>query len=91
MLTPLFEGYATSSTEPGTTTDPSLSKALDLIESGTRELEEGDIEGAKRIYEQSLKEHETSGGWFNLGVGAPCGHFHGLESASLHNEPVSLM
>lgn len=63
-----MSGYATSTSEPGTTVDPSLSKALDLIDNGTRELEEGDVEGAKKLYEESLKVQETSGGWFNLGV-----------------------
>jgi hypothetical protein len=31
-------------------------------------LEEGDLDGARGKYKQSLDVKPTSGGWFNLGV-----------------------
>jgi hypothetical protein len=45
-----------------------LDQANDLIEKGTRELEEGNLEGAKKAYLESIGIKETSGAWFNLGV-----------------------
>jgi hypothetical protein len=48
-----------------------LDQANDLIEKGTRELEEGNLEGAKKAYLESIGIKETSGAWFNLGVSVP--------------------
>ncbi len=61
-------GYATTTSDPATPSDPTLDKALDLIEFGTRLLEEGDLEAARGSYRESLAVKDTSGGWFNLGV-----------------------
>ncbi|KAK4683591.1 hypothetical protein P7C73_g6647, partial [Tremellales sp. Uapishka_1] len=63
-----FQGYATPTSTTSSASDPTLTQALDLVESGTRELEEGDVESARRIYRESLDVKETSGGWFNLGA-----------------------
>lgn len=64
-------GYASTSSAPFSATDPTLDQAHDLIEQGTKELEEGNLDGAKKYYEQSVNVKETSGAWFNLGV-CPC-------------------
>lgn len=61
-------GWASTSSAPPSATDPTLDQAHDLIEQGTRELEEGNLDGAKGCYEQSIAVQETSGAWFNLGV-----------------------
>ncbi|WWC70952.1 uncharacterized protein I206_104904 [Kwoniella pini CBS 10737] len=57
--------YATSSGE-ASTVDPSLTKALDLLESGTRALEDGDLSQAAKLYRESVEVKETSEGWHNL-------------------------
>lgn len=54
--------------EPASPSDPTIDLALDLVESGTRSLEEGDLDAARGTYKDSLAVKETSGGWFNLGV-----------------------
>ncbi|WRT67956.1 uncharacterized protein IL334_004930 [Kwoniella shivajii] len=59
-------GYATSSGE-SSPIDPSLTRALDLIESGTRALEDGDLSKAAKHYRESVETKETSEGWHNLG------------------------
>ncbi|WWC88646.1 uncharacterized protein L201_003559 [Kwoniella dendrophila CBS 6074] len=59
-------GYATSSGE-SSSIDPSLTKALDLIELGTKHLEEGDLNKAAKYYKESIELKETSEGWYNLG------------------------
>ena len=61
-------GFATTSSDPASSTDPSFSRALDLLGEGTRLIEEGDVEGALSKYKESVKVKETSGGFFNLGV-----------------------
>ena len=61
--------YASSSSS-SSPTDPALAQALSLLDTGTRSLEEGDLDGALVKYKESLKLKETSGGWFNLGVGS---------------------
>lgn len=60
--------YATTTPDPASPEDPTINRALNLIESGTRSLEEGDLEAARVSYKDSLGVKETSGGWFNLGV-----------------------
>lgn len=72
-------GHASSSASISPT-DPTLDKAYDLVESGTRELEEGDLEGAKKLYQESLGVKETASGWFNLGVSYHP-HVHGIWSS----------
>ncbi|KAK6908009.1 hypothetical protein I204_05984 [Kwoniella mangroviensis CBS 8886] len=59
-------GYATSSGE-ATTVDPAFTKALDLLEAGTRALEDGDLSKAAKLYRESVEAKETSEGWHNLG------------------------
>ena len=61
-------GFATTSSDPASSTDPSFSRALNLLGEGTRLIEEGDVEGALSKYKESVKVKETSGGFFNLGV-----------------------
>jgi hypothetical protein len=39
-----------------------------MIDKGTKELEEGNLDGAKKAYLESIGMMETSGAWFNLGV-----------------------
>ncbi|WVQ96518.1 hypothetical protein IAU59_003623 [Kwoniella sp. CBS 9459] len=58
--------YATASSA-ASTVDPTLSRALDLLESGTRALEEGDLAAAAKLYRESVETKETSEGWHNLG------------------------
>jgi len=63
-----MEGYASSTSTPPSSTDPTLDQANDLIDKGTKELEDGNLEGAKKAYLDSIGIKETSGAWFNLGV-----------------------
>ncbi|WVR06519.1 hypothetical protein IAU60_003550 [Kwoniella sp. DSM 27419] len=58
--------YANASSE-ASATDPSLNRALDLLESGTRALEDGDLATAAKLYRESVEAKETSEGWHNLG------------------------
>ncbi|ADV25797.1 hypothetical protein I305_04807 [Cryptococcus gattii E566] len=63
---PSFRAYATSSSSPSSAIDPSLSRAQDLLESGTRALEDGDVTTARNLYKESVGVKETSEGWHNL-------------------------
>ncbi|AAW47066.2 hypothetical protein CNN01320 [Cryptococcus deneoformans JEC21] len=63
---PSFRAYATSSPSPSSAIDPSLTRAQDLLESGTRALEDGDISTARNLYKESVEVKETSEGWHNL-------------------------
>ncbi|OCF35132.1 hypothetical protein I316_03173 [Kwoniella heveanensis BCC8398] len=58
--------YATASSE-ASTIDPTVTRAFDLLESGTRALEEGDLAAAAKLYRESVEVKETSEGWHNLG------------------------
>ncbi|ORY30559.1 hypothetical protein BCR39DRAFT_494484 [Naematelia encephala] len=60
--------YASTSSEPDSTSDPTLSRALELIDRGTEAFEKGELRAAKELYEESVGVRETSGAWFNLGV-----------------------
>jgi hypothetical protein len=75
----LNEGFASSTSTPPSSTDPTLDQANDLIDKGTKELEEGNLDGAKRAYLESIGMMETSGAWFNLGVSQarPVGRYVG--------------
>lgn len=64
-------GFASSTSSPPSSTDPTLDQANDLIDKGTKELEEGNLEGAKKAYMESIEMKATSGAWFNLGVSKP--------------------
>jgi hypothetical protein len=46
-----------------------------MIDQGTKELEEGNLEGAKKSYLDSIRVKETSGAWFNLGVSLAASSF----------------
>lgn len=65
----LHSAYATSSPSPSSAIDPSLTRAQDLLESGTRALEDGDISTARNLYKESVEVKESSEGWHNLAVG----------------------
>lgn len=43
-------------------------RANELLELANRALEDGDVDGAKALYEQSCLVKETATAWFNLGV-----------------------
>jgi tetratricopeptide (TPR) repeat protein len=62
-----FSAYATGPNPPSNA-DNGLAHAQQLLEDGTRALEEGDLQRAKALYEQSVAASATSGGYFNLGV-----------------------
>ncbi|KAL7420774.1 hypothetical protein Q5752_004726 [Cryptotrichosporon argae] len=59
--------YATAPS-PISASDPSLARAQELLERGTRALEDGDMENARESYRASVGVQPTSGAWFNLGV-----------------------
>lgn len=63
-------GYATSDTAALSATDPAEARSLELMEDGTRKLEDGDVEGARDAYKRSLDVKKTAAGLFNLGVSA---------------------
>ncbi|KIR27447.1 hypothetical protein I309_03653 [Cryptococcus deuterogattii LA55] len=63
---PSFRAYAISSSSPSSAIDPSLTRAQDLLESGTRALEDGDVTTARNLYKESVGVKETSEGWHNL-------------------------
>jgi hypothetical protein len=46
-------------------------RANELLELANRALEDGDVDGAKALYEQSCLVKETATAWFNLGVSVP--------------------
>ncbi|KAG8754256.1 hypothetical protein FRC14_005237 [Serendipita sp. 396] len=54
------------------TVDPAQAEATSLLETGTKLLEDGDIEGALAKYQRSVQIHRTASGLFNLGVT----HYH---------------
>lgn len=64
----LSRRYASSGTDSSTAEDPTLARSIELLEQGTSALEQGDLEGAKKFYKQSVDVKSSSGGWFNLGV-----------------------
>lgn len=45
---------------------------MQALEQGTQKLEEGDIEGAKKLYKRSVEIKRTASALFNLGVT----HYH---------------
>ncbi|KAK1925872.1 TPR-like protein [Papiliotrema laurentii] len=60
--------WASSTSESSTPHDPTLAESINLLENGTAALEQGDLEGARKLYKQSVEVKPTSGGYFNLGV-----------------------
>lgn len=65
-------GLATSTTPHSTAVDPAETEALMCLEKGTQKLEEGDVEGAKALYQRSVNIKRDAGSLFNLGVT----HYH---------------
>ncbi|KAJ3972212.1 TPR-like protein [Lentinula raphanica] len=60
--------YASSTTPHSTASDPAEVEAMDCLEQGTRLLEEGDVEGAKRLYARSADINRNASSLYNLGV-----------------------
>jgi hypothetical protein len=79
----LNPGWATSTTPHSTTLDPAETEALNCLDQGTQQLEEGDIEAAKRLYKRSTEIKRTAGALFNLGVT----HYH--LSMSFIKKPIT--
>ncbi len=52
--------------------DPAETEALQCLEKGTQKLEEGDVQGAKVLYQRSVEIKRDAGALFNLGVT----HYH---------------
>ncbi|KAG6850768.1 hypothetical protein H0H93_008806 [Arthromyces matolae] len=64
--------WATSVTPHSTASDPAEVEALRCLEMGTTKLEEGDVEGAKLLYQRSVEINRNASSLFNLGVT----HYH---------------
>ncbi|KAJ3994935.1 hypothetical protein F5050DRAFT_1809151 [Lentinula boryana] len=60
--------YASSTTPHSTASDPAEIEAMNCLEQGTRLLEEGDVEGAKRLYARSAEINRNASSLYNLGV-----------------------
>jgi hypothetical protein len=67
-----FEGWATSTTPHSTASDPAEVAAIEFLEQGTQKLEEGDVQGAKELYQRSVEIKRNASSLFNLGVT----HYH---------------
>ncbi|KAG6919000.1 hypothetical protein DXG01_010239 [Tephrocybe rancida] len=65
-------GRATSVTPHSTASDPAEVEALHCLEQGTAKLEEGDVQGAKLLYQRSAEINRNASSLFNLGVT----HYH---------------
>ncbi|KAG9124621.1 hypothetical protein FRC07_010917 [Ceratobasidium sp. 392] len=61
-------GWASSITPNSSTRDPAEMEALLTLEEGTRKLEEGDVEGARVLYQRSVDVRRNASNLFNLGV-----------------------
>jgi len=68
----LHIGWAASTTPHSTASDPAEEEALLCLEQGTQKLEEGDVEGAKFLYQRSVDIKRNASSLFNLGVT----HYH---------------
>ncbi|KAF8972653.1 hypothetical protein BDZ97DRAFT_848788 [Flammula alnicola] len=64
--------WATSVTPHSTASDPAEAEALRCLEQGTLKLEEGDVQGAKSLYQRSNEIKRSASSLFNLGVT----HYH---------------
>ncbi|GLB41708.1 putative TPR repeat [Lyophyllum shimeji] len=64
--------WATSVTPHSTASDPAEVEALRCLEQGTVKLEEGDVQGAKKMYRRSAEINRSASALFNLGVT----HYH---------------
>ncbi len=65
-------GFAISTTPHSIASDPAEEEALLCLEQGTQKLEEGDVEGAKKLYQRSVDIKRNASSLFNLGVT----HYH---------------
>jgi tetratricopeptide (TPR) repeat protein len=65
-------GFASSTTPHSIASDPAEEEALLCLEQGTQKLEEGDVEGAKKLYQRSVDIKRNASSLFNLGVT----HYH---------------
>jgi hypothetical protein len=72
LIVLLHIGWATSTTPHSTASDPAEEEALLCLEQGTQKLEEGDVEGAKILYQRSVDIKRNASSLFNLGVT----HYH---------------
>lgn len=68
LYRPAPRTYATSSSEPNSTEDPAETRANELLDLANRALEDGDVHGAKALYEQSCTVKASPTAWYNLGV-----------------------
>ncbi|KAN0121196.1 hypothetical protein V8E52_003784 [Russula decolorans] len=64
--------FASSTTPHSIASDPAEEEALLCLEQGTQKLEEGDVEGAKKLYQRSVDIKRNASSLFNLGVT----HYH---------------
>jgi tetratricopeptide (TPR) repeat protein len=64
--------FATSTTPHSIASDPAEEEAVLCLEQGTQKLEEGDVEGAKKLYQRSVDIKRNASSLFNLGVT----HYH---------------
>ncbi|KAJ4492632.1 hypothetical protein C8J55DRAFT_555604 [Lentinula edodes] len=71
-MTPDLSGFASSTTPHSTASDPAEVEAMHCLEQGTRLLEEGDVEGAKRLYARSAEINRNASSLYNLGVTHYC-------------------
>lgn len=68
----LHIGFASSTTPHSIASDPAEEEALLCLDQGTQKLEEGDVEGAKKLYQRSVDIKRNASSLFNLGVT----HYH---------------
>jgi hypothetical protein len=68
----ISSGWATSTTNHSSTSDPAEVEAVQCLDRGTQKLEEGDIAAAKALYQRSVEIKRNAGSLFNLGVT----HYH---------------
>jgi len=64
--------WASSVTPQSSASDPAEADALRCLEQGTAKLEEGDVLGAKSLYQRSCEIKRNASSLFNLGVT----HYH---------------
>ncbi|KAF8801305.1 TPR-like protein [Phlegmacium glaucopus] len=69
---PTSKRWASSVTPQSSTSDPAEAEALRCLEQGTAKLEEGDVQGAKALYQRSVEIKRNASSLFNLGVT----HYH---------------
>jgi tetratricopeptide (TPR) repeat protein len=72
-------GWATSTTNHSSTSDPAEAEAVQCLEYGTQKLEEGDVQAAKALYKRSVEIRRNASSLFNLGVT----HYHLSASLTL--------